>query len=169
MAEHGETQARVREVVTNGLAAVDLPVDDAGENRWMTTLSGEWKRTIPVLIELGERNLKVTSLFTGGLDEGHATVYELLLQRNQHAGPVHFALDDAGDVIITGGLPIEAVDAERFDELLGVVLDLADRTFNQVLRTGFAGYLAVEQAWRRRAGLPPNPVGQPAGEDGSGA
>jgi len=125
-------------------------------------LAGEWKRTIPVLLEVGDRALKVTSLLAGAPDERHEEVYRLLLQRNQRARLVHFALDDEGDLILTGALPLAALDAATVDELLGAVLSLADETFNQVLRTGFAGYLAAEQRWRRGAGLPPNPVGDPA-------
>ncbi len=148
------------------LAGAELEVTPVNERRLMTTLSGEWKRTIPVLFELGDRTLKVTSLFTGALDEGHEAVYRILLQRNQRPGPVHFALDDEGDVIITGAVAYAALDERGIDELLGAVLGLADETFNQVLRTGFAGYLAAEQRWRERAGLPPNPVGDTTPSDG---
>jgi hypothetical protein len=98
-------------------------------------------------------------LFSGVPDEGHAEVYRILLHRNQRPGPVHFALDDEGDLILTGSVPLEAVDAERVDELLGAVLALSDETFNRVLRAGFAGYLELEQKWRAKVGLPPNPAG----------
>ncbi|MFW6331151.1 MAG: YbjN domain-containing protein [Gemmatimonadota bacterium] len=154
------TQARA--ALLAALAHAGLDVDEVGEDRWTTILEGEWKRTIPVLLELGDRRLTVTSLLTGVLDEGHAQVYRLLLQRNQRSGPVHFALDDAGDVILTGTVPLAAVDEATVDELLGRLLETADGTFNQVLRTGFASYLAAEQRWRAAAGLPPNPVGDPA-------
>ena len=147
------------------LTAAELEVTPVDERRLMSMLSGEWKRTIPVLFELGDRTLKVTSLFTSAPDEGHEAVYRILLQRNQHPGPVHFALDDEGDVIITGAVPYTSLDDRGIDELLGAVLRLADETFNQVLRTGFAGYLAAEQRWRERAGLPPNPVGDAAPSD----
>lgn len=143
------------------LAALDdagLAVEEVGEDRWMTLLSGEWKRTIPVLIDLDERSLKVTSLLAGAPDEGHAEVYRILLHRNQRPLPVHFALDDEGDVILTGSLPLVAADARALDELLGTVLTLADETFNQVLRAGFATYIDAEQRWRAKVGLPPNPV-----------
>ena len=152
---------QARDVLLAALDAADLEVDEVGEDRWMTMLAGEWKRTIPLLLDLDERTLKLTSLFAGVPDEGHAEVYRILLQRNQRPQPVHFALDDEGDLIIVGSLPLEAVDARRVDELLGTVLTLADETFNQVLRTGFATYLEAEQRWRETAGLPPNPVGDP--------
>lgn len=150
-----------RRTLLDTLEAADLGIDEVGEDRWLTVLVGEWKRTIPVLLDLEERNLKVTSLFAGRPDEGHAEVYRVLLQRNQRSGPVHFALDDEGDLILTGAVPIAALDARAVDELLGTVLTLADETFNQVLRAGFATYLDAEQRWRGKAGLPPNPAGDP--------
>lgn len=140
------------------LEAAGLDVDVLGGARWMTMLSGEWKRAIPVLIELGERSLQVTSLFCGAPDEGHVDVYRVLLQRNQRAHAVHFALDDEGDVVLLGRVPREALDGASFDRLLGEVLATADETYNQVLRAGFATYIGREQRWRAAHGLPPNPV-----------
>jgi len=148
-------------VVRQTLETLGLEVTEVDEYRLMTMLSGEWKRTIPLLLEIDERTLRMNSLFSGVPDEGHTEVYRLLLHRNQRSGPVHFALDDEGDLILVGSMPLVAVDAERLDELLGTVLELADRTFNQVLRTGFAGYLAHEQRWRQKTGQAPNPVGEP--------
>jgi hypothetical protein len=150
---------RARGAVLTALADADLEVSAVGEDRWLTMLSGDWKRTIPLLLHLDERSLKLTSLLAGVPDEGHADVYRILLQRNQRPLPVHFALDDEGDLILTGAVPLEAVDADRIDEVLGAVLTLSDETFNQVLRAGFAGYLEVEQRWRAKVGLPPNPAG----------
>jgi hypothetical protein len=156
-----EGRDRVRGLVASELPALGLEVTPVGQDRWMTTLAGEWKRTIPVLLELGDRTLTVTSLFAGIPDEGHAEVYRLLLHRNQRPGPVHFALDDEGHLVLTGAVPLVAVDAAALDELLGAVLGVSDETFNQVLRAGFASYLAAEQRWRATVGLPPNPVGEP--------
>lgn len=157
----GEVRERARTALLDTLRAADLAVDEVGEDRWLTMLSGEWKRTIPLLLDLEERHLKVVSLLAGVPDEGHAEVYRILLQKNQRPLPVHFALDDEGDLILTGRVPLVALDERGVDELLGAVLALSDETFNQVLRTGFAGYLDVEQRWRAKNGMPPNPVGDP--------
>lgn len=155
------TRDRARQALLDTLTAAELTVDEVGEDRWLTMLSGEWKRTIPLLLDLEERALKVTSLLAGVPDEGHVEVYRILLRRNQRPLPVHFALDDEGDLILTGRVPLVALDERAVDELLGAVLTLCDETFNQVLRTGFAGYLEVEQRWRAKNGMPPNPVGDP--------
>ena len=150
---------RARRTLLDVLEANGLEIIEVGDDRWMTMLEGEWKRTIPLLLTLKDRRLTATSLFSGAPDEGHEEVYRLLLQRNQRPGPVHFALDDEGDLILTGSLPLAAVDTDNLDELLGQVLVLSDETFNQVLRAGFASYLDTEQRWRAKVGLPPNPVG----------
>jgi hypothetical protein len=149
---------RGRRIVLEGLAAAGLDVEQVSPDTWVTSLSGEWKRTIPVMLRVDERSLHVRSLLVGEPDEGHAAVYRYLLQRNQKPLPIHFALDDEGDVVMTGGVPLPALDPAVFDRLLGVVLTTADEVFNAVLRLGFGGYIAAEQRWRAANSLPPNPV-----------
>lgn len=157
----------VHALLLDVLRGADLPVEDVGDRRVLSLLTGDHKRTIPVLLQVTERSLRLTSLFTGVPDEGHAKVYGLLLHRNERARHVHFALDDDGDLILTGRVPLAAVDRGLLDELLGELLLTADETFDAVLRIGFAGYLGHEQRWRAKAGLAPNPVGQPQGETGA--
>ncbi len=150
----------VRERVVAALAAADIEVQDVGERRWMAVLAGQWKRTIPVLFTVEERHLLVTSLLTGVPDEGHEEVYALLLHRNQRPSPIHFALDDEGQVVLTGAVPLVSLDDRGVDELLGALLQTSDEVFNRVLRSGFASYIDAEQRWRASAGLPPNPVSE---------
>lgn len=149
---------RARHVVLDGLATVDLEAVEVEPDIWMTQLSGEWKRTIPVMLRLEDRSLHVESLLCGAPDEGHEDVYRYLLRRNQKALPIHFALSDEGDIVMTGFVPLDALDAARFDRLLGSILATADEVFNAVLRRGFAAYIAAEQRWRAANDLPPNPV-----------
>ncbi|MBW3664807.1 MAG: YbjN domain-containing protein [Actinobacteria bacterium] len=151
---------RAREVLLGALDDAGLETEDVGDDRWMTMLSGQWKRTIPVMLHLGERTLRVTSLFCADPDQGHEEVYRILLRRNQRTHGVHFALDDEGDVILTGGIALDALDEEAVDHLLGAVLATADETYNQVLRAGFADYIDREQRWRAANELPANPVSE---------
>lgn len=150
-----------RALLTDTLDAAGVEVTDLGDDGYLAVLSGEWKRTIPVLVRIEDRSLTLRSLFSAGPDESHAEVYRLLLQRNQRSGPVHFALDDEGDVVLLGGIALAALDERTLDELLGALVAVADETFNRFLRTGFATYLDAEQRWREKAGLARNPVGDP--------
>lgn len=146
------------DLLVETLQASGLDVDEVGEQRWMTVLAGEWKRTLPVLFHLDERNLRVSALLCGVPDEGHDEVYGLVLHRNERLTWVHYALDDEGDIVLVGAIPRQVLSAEVIDEVLGQLLATADATFNAVLRAGFATYIEAEQAWRARNGMSPNPV-----------
>jgi hypothetical protein len=148
-----------RRLVGRTLVDAGLPVAVVGEDRFLTMLAGEHKRTIPVLLHVDERSLKVSSLVAGRPDEQHDVVHRLLLHRNQRPTPVHFAIDDEGDLLLVGRLPLSVLDEAALDELLGLVLAMADDVFDRVLTIGFASYVDAEQRWRAREGLPPNPVG----------
>lgn len=147
-----------RRVILEGLAEAGLVADEVAPGIWMTTLSGEKKRNLPVMLRLADRSLHVGALLCSALDEGHAEVYRFLLERNRSNRPVHFALDEAGDVLLTGEVPLAVLDADSFDRLLGVVLTVADEAYFTVLRRGFAAYVDGEQRWRARTGLPRNPI-----------
>ncbi len=155
--EPGERDA-CRQVVVEGLALAGLVADVVAPDVWLTALPGERRRNLPVVLRLADRSLHVRALLCGALDEGHAEVYRFLLERNQTAQPVHFALDESGDVLLTGQLPLAVLDVDYFDRVLGALITLADEVYFTVLRHGFAGYVDVEQRWRARAGLPPNPI-----------
>ncbi|MDX1510472.1 MAG: YbjN domain-containing protein [Nitriliruptorales bacterium] len=151
-------RSEAADVVMSVFASLDIDPDDLGDDRWLAVLAGEWKRTIPVLVEVEDRHVRISSLFAGVPDERHGEVYELLLHRNARPSPVHFALDDEGDIVLLGQVPLAAFSAAGFDQLLGGVLTMSDETFNAVLRAGFATYIEREQAWRAKNGLPANPV-----------
>ena len=148
-----------RRLVGRTLVDAGLPVEVVGEDRFLTELAGEHKRTIPVLLHIDERSLKVSSLLAGRPDEQHDVVHRLLLHRNQRPTPVHFAIDDEGDLLLVGRVPLTVLDDRALDELLGLVLAMADDVFDRVLTLGFASSVDAEQRWRAREGLPPNPVG----------
>jgi hypothetical protein len=60
-----------RRLVGTMLVDAGLPVTVVGEDRFLTQLAGEHKRTIPVLLHVDERSLKVSSLVAGAPDEQH--------------------------------------------------------------------------------------------------
>lgn len=147
------------EVIDGWFAAQpDVTVERLDRDRWFTVLRGEHKRTIPVLLRLGEEHLDVQSFFLAPPDENHAAIYRYLLQRNTRTYLLRFALSPAGDVLLVGLVPRAALDAGLVDRLLGQVLAAADEAFDPALRLGFASYIEREQAWRTRVGAPRNPI-----------
>lgn len=139
--------------------SVERLASRGGHPAWFTVLRGEHKRTVPVLLELGEEHLSVQSFFLTAPDENQAELYGYLLRRNLRTYLLRFALTDAGAVLLIGLVPRTAVTGDLLDRLLGQLLAAADEAFNPALRLGFASYIEQEQAWRASVGAPPNPVG----------
>jgi hypothetical protein len=67
---------------------------------------------------------------------------------------VAFALDQLGDIYLSGRLPLGGVTPDEVDRLLGAVLDYADSSFNTILELGFASSIRKEWQWRRLRGEP---------------
>ena len=85
-------------------------------------------------------------------DENHAGVYRWLLRRNLRMPLLAYAVDASGDVWVRGQVPTGAVDAALVDQLLGIVLEAADASFNELLVLGFLTSMKREWAWRGSRG-----------------
>jgi len=136
----------------------ELRVEPVGDHGWFTVLRGDHKRTIPVYLELGARDLMVESFFMAAPDENAAEVYGYLLRRNTRTYTLRFALDGSGDLMLVGVVPRAAIDGEELDRLFGQLLVAADEAYNSALRKGFSAYIEREQAWRVKVGAPRNPI-----------
>jgi Putative bacterial sensory transduction regulator len=86
------------------------------------------------------------------VDENAEVVYRWLLERNLRMYAVAFAVDELGDIYLTGRLPLASVTAEEVDRLLGSVLEYADSSFNTILELGFSSAIRREWAWRTSRG-----------------
>jgi hypothetical protein len=139
-------------------AQPDLEVERSGDAGWLTVLRGEHKRTIPVHLELGEQTLLVRSFFLRAPDENEGALYAFLLRRHLRTYVFRFALDETGDLLLVGVVPLAALTADELDRLLGQLLAAADEAFDAALRLGFASYIEREQAWRASVGQRRNPV-----------
>jgi hypothetical protein len=85
-------------------------------------------------------------------DENADQVHRWLLAHNPRMFAVSWSIDDAGDVYLSGRLPLAAVTVEVIDRLLGSVLDYADSAFNTLLELGFGTSIRREWAWRESRG-----------------
>ena len=135
-----------------------LEVERPGENAWLTVLSGERKRGIPVYLELGGHTLIVESFFMTAPDERHDEVFRYLLQRNLRTYTLRFAVYDNGDIMLVGVLPRHAVTTDEIDRMMGQLLSVADDSYWPAIRLGFTEYIEREQAWRSKVGLGRNPI-----------
>ena len=124
----------------------------AREREFVVTLPGEKKLRTVVSLVVGDRTLKAMAFVVRNPDENHEEVYRLLLQRNLRIPGVAYGIDGAGDVYLTGRLPLAGLDGEALDRLLGVMLEASDGIFNEVLSRGFLTSMKKEWHWRTTHG-----------------
>jgi hypothetical protein len=115
-------------------------------------LPGERRLKTACLMTVGDHALELEAFVMRRPDENHERVYAALLQRNARTYGVHWAIDEVGDVYLTGRVPLAAVTAEEIDRLLGCVLEYADSSFNALLELGFGTSIRREWAWRVKRG-----------------
>lgn len=134
------------------LTELDLSWSRPAPDLFSVTLPGTRKLQTECALQLGRHHLEVRAFVARHPDENPAGVYGWLLERNLKLALVAFSIDRLGDIYLTGRVPLAAVTAELVDDLLGVVADTSDSTFNTILELGFADSIRAEWAWRRSRG-----------------
>ncbi|MFI8001603.1 YbjN domain-containing protein [Streptomyces sp. NPDC086010] len=148
--------------VSGGTAAarvIEATLDDA-ELEWespepgsyVVTLPGTRKLSTTCSLRVGQHSLSLNAFVIRHPDENDAAVHRWLLERNLRLFGVSYAIDQLGDIYLTGRLPLSVVTAEELDRLLGAVLEAADGAFNPLLELGFASAIRKEYAWRVERG-----------------
>ena len=85
-----------------------------------------------------------------GAGQNHRVVHRWLLERNL-ARRGRVLLDHLGDIYLAGRLAGRRLTAE-VDQLLGVVAETADDSFDPIVALGFADSIRREWVWRRSRG-----------------
>ena len=148
------------------------------DGEYVVSLPGDKKLKTVASVVVSDTALSVSAFVIRNPDENHGEVYRFLLRRNLRLPGLAYAVDQAGDVYVTGRIPAAGVDAETLDQLLGVVLTAADEPFNELLVMGFLSSMRKEWEWRVSRGESlrnleafrsilarpgdPGPTGQPA-------
>ena len=134
------------------LAGLDLTYESPGPGAFLVKLPGEHKLVTVAWLIASTHSLHVEAFFCRQPDENHARFYRFLLERNGRMYGVHFAVDERGDVYLTGRLPLASVSTEEIDRVLGCVLSYSDDNFNTALAIGFESSIRREWAWRLKRG-----------------
>ncbi len=134
------------------LDGLGVSYESAQPGACLVKLEGEHKLATMTWLIAETHSLHVEAFFCRKPDENHAEFYRYLLERGATMFGVHFALDEAGDVYLTGRLPLSAITPDEIDRLLGCVLRYSDDNFDQALMIGFASSIRREYAWRVKRG-----------------
>ncbi|MFC3998461.1 YbjN domain-containing protein [Nocardiopsis sediminis] len=138
----------IEAAVTEAELEYERPRPDA----FLVTLPGRRKLKTVVWLGVGEHSLLLTTFFCRRPDENHGGFYRWLMRKNRDMFGMAFSADDAGDVYLTGRLPLAGVTPEEVDRLLGCALTYSDDNFNPALERGFASSIRREWEWRRKGG-----------------
>jgi hypothetical protein len=140
------------EVIASYLQGQELEYERFDESSFAVALPGEKRLKTACLLTVGAHALEVEAFVLRAPEENREQVYAYLLQRNARMYAVSWAIDAAGDVYLTGRVPLASVSAEELDRILGCVLEYADGTFNTLLELGFGSSIRREWAWRVKRG-----------------
>ena len=142
----------VVEVVDAALRELGLEYERVAPDTFVAALPGEKRLKTACWLTVAKHALEIQAFVMRRPEENHEQVYAFLLQRNARMFAVSWAIDAAGDVYLTGRLPLAAITVEEIDRILGSVLSYADGTFNQLLELGFGSSIRREWAWRVKTG-----------------
>ncbi|HEV2088860.1 MAG TPA: YbjN domain-containing protein, partial [Cryptosporangiaceae bacterium] len=132
MRDHGELARVIRSTLDErGLAY------EQTDRGLVVTLPGTHKQKTLVNLMLGDHALRIEAFVMRRPDEHREELYAWLLTRNAKMYGVAFSIDAAGDVYLTGRVPLTSVNPDELDRLLGAVLEYADGSFDAMLEIGF--------------------------------
>ena len=140
------------DAVEAALKSLGLDYENPRPGAFLVKLAGQHKLATMTWLVTGEHSLGVEAFFCRQPDENHEAFYRFLLERNGRMYGVHFSLDRAGDVYLSGHLPLSSVSAADIDQLLGCVLSYSDENFDAALKLGFGSAIKREWAWRVKRG-----------------
>jgi hypothetical protein len=139
-------------VVRDALVDREIEFEEAQPGAFLCKLPGSHKLATMTWLVVGAHSLHVEAFFCRKPDENHAGFYRWLLERNARMFGVSFAVDNLGDVYLTGRLPLSAITTDDIDRILGSVLTYSDEWFDKALELGFASSIRKEWDWRVKRG-----------------
>jgi hypothetical protein len=117
-------------------------------NSFLVTLPGEKKLQTHCALVIGDHSLSINAFVIRKPDENEAGVHHWCMSKNASMYGLAFAINQLGDIYLVGRLPLDAVNPQELDRLLGSVLQYSDSAFNPLLEIGFANAIRREWAWR---------------------
>jgi hypothetical protein len=117
-------------------------------NTFLVTLPGEKKLQTHCALIVGDHSLSINAFVIRKPDENESAVHHWCMSKNAAMYGLAFAINPLGDIYLVGRLPLDAVNTQELDRVLGAVLQYSDSSFNPLLELGFANAIRREWAWR---------------------
>ena len=121
---------------------------ELNKNAFLVTLPGEKKLQTHCALVVGDHSLSINAFVIRKPDNNEAAVHHWCMSKNAAMYGLAFAINPLGDIYLVGRLPLDAVNTQELDRVLGAVLQYSDSSFNPLLELGFANAIRREWAWR---------------------
>jgi hypothetical protein len=112
--------------------------DESGVDRWFVRLRSPEKGPFTIWLLLRQRTLHHETYVFPAPMENEAAFYEHLLRRNLKLHGVSFAIGAEDAVFLLGQLPVDRIDDDALDWVLGTHYATVDQFFRPAMRIGFA-------------------------------
>lgn len=124
--------------VAENPAVAGVERGDTDERLWIVRMDGDQRDHFAVWLTLRQRDLHYETYFMPAPEENHAQLFEHLLIRNTKLRGARFAIGDESAVYLLGQIPVDQVDDERMDQILGTMYEAVEQYFRPAMRIGFA-------------------------------
>ena len=141
----------VSKTIADFLQSEEIDFEQDGRN-FLITLKGEKKLQTHCALIVGDHSLSINAFVIRKPDENEEQVHHWCMSKNASMYGLAFAINQLGDIYLVGRLPLDAVNAQELDRILGSVLQYSDSSFNPLLEIGFANAIRREWAWRLSRG-----------------
>jgi len=91
-----------------------------------------------VWFEVGQRTVTIEAYVLPKPPRGAEEVYRQVLVRNASTRRMAFALDRLGDLVILGKIPLEHLDEQELELVLGEIYDLIEVSFPGLVAAAFS-------------------------------
>ena len=122
------------------IVAVDRSPDD--DVRWFVRMRGEDKDFTTVWLTLGQRTLRYETYVMPAPEENHAQLYEHVLRRNDRLVGARFSIGVENAIFLRGEVPVDRVDRNELDRVLGTLYAQVEQCFTGMIRIGFGSRFA---------------------------
>ena len=140
------------DVIEDFLQSHDIDFESKDPKTFLLTLPGEKKLQTHCALLIGDHSLSINAFVIRKPEENVEAVYNWCLYKNASMYGIAFALNELGDIYLVGRIPLDSLNAEALDRVLGSVLQYSDSSFNPLLELGFANAIRREWAWRLTRG-----------------
>lgn len=111
---------------------------DREVTRWYVRLRGVEKTVVTIWVTLRDRGLHAETYVAPGPAENVAETYEYVLRVNQRLVGCAFCIGVEDAIYAVGSLPLEDLDEQGFDRLMGSLYAVSEECFPTIMRIGHA-------------------------------